>query len=124
MKNWDWSVFIFTGLSLPNISLTLCQKVLREFCVLDRTKEPGANGDPLYLDVKDAFYGREITPLIIGGRYGLSSKDTTPSMMMSVYNNLKANEPKNQFTVGILDDVTYRSLPLLPDLSICPSGNF
>lgn len=99
-------------------------KSVKRVCVLDRTKEPGANGDPLYLDVKEAFYGRENSPLIIGGRYGLSSKDTTPSMMMSVYNNIRANEPKNQFTVGIVDDVSFKSLPVLPDLSICPPGTF
>ncbi|MHC1705943.1 MAG: pyruvate:ferredoxin (flavodoxin) oxidoreductase [Bacteroidales bacterium] len=99
-------------------------KSVKRVCVLDRTKEPGANGDPLYLDVKDAFYGKENAPVIIGGRYGLSSKDTTPAMMMSVYHNLKANEPKNHFTVGIVDDVTFTSLPLLPEISICAPGTF
>ena len=97
---------------------------VKRICVLDRTKEPGANGDPLYLDVKDLFYGTENAPLIVGGRYGLSSKDTTPSMMISVFDNLKLAEPKNQFTVGIVDDVTFRSLPLLPEISVVPAGTY
>jgi pyruvate-ferredoxin/flavodoxin oxidoreductase len=99
-------------------------KSVKKVCVLDRTKEPGAAGEPLYLDVKDAFYGKANAPEIIGGRYGLSSKDTTPAMMMSVYNNLKLKESKNHFTVGIVDDVTFTSLPLVPELSICPPGTF
>ena len=99
-------------------------KSVKRICVLDRTKEPGAGGDPLYLDVKNAFYGKDMNPVIIGGRYGLSSKDTTPAMIMSVFNNIKANEPKDHFTVGIIDDVTFTSLPLLPEISICPNGTF
>ena len=99
-------------------------KSVKRIAVLDRTKEPGANGDPLYLDVKNLFYGKENAPLIVGGRYGLSSKDTTPAMMISVYNNLKMAEPKNQFTVGIVDDVTFRSLPLLPEISLGAKGTF
>ena len=97
---------------------------VKRIAVLDRTKEPGANGEPLYLDVKDLFYGRSDAPVIVGGRYGLSSKDTTPSMMMSVYNNLKLAEPKNRFTVGIVDDVTFLSLPLLPEIDVSPKGNY
>ncbi|MFO7723864.1 MAG: pyruvate:ferredoxin (flavodoxin) oxidoreductase, partial [Bacteroidales bacterium] len=93
---------------------------VKRIAVLDRTKEPGANGDPLYLDVKDIFYGRPNEPLIVGGRYGLSSKDTTPSQIIAVFDNLKMAEPKNQFTIGIVDDVTYRSLPLLPEVSVVP----
>ena len=61
---------------------------------------------------------------IIGGRYGLSSKDTTPAMMISVFNNLKMNEPKNHFTVGIVDDVSFTSLPLLPEIDLSDSGTF
>jgi len=90
---------------------------VKRVCVLDRTKEPGANGEPLYLDVKEAFYDRPEKPIIVGGRYGLSSKDTTPAMIISVFNNLKMNEPKNHFTLGIVDDVTFTSLPLLPELT-------
>ena len=88
-------------------------KSVKRICVLDRTKEPGANGDPLYLDIRDLFYERESRPMIIAGRYGLSSKDTTPSQIITVYDNLKAKEPKNHFTLGIVDDVTFHSLPLL-----------
>lgn len=97
---------------------------VKRICVLDRTKEPGANGDPLYLDVRDLFYEKEQKPLIIGGRYGLSSKDTTPAQILSVFNNLKAAEPKNHFTVGIVDDVTFHSLPLLPEIDIAPKGTY
>jgi len=99
-------------------------KSVKKICVLDRTKEPGANGDPLYLDVRDMFYDEANKPMIIGGRYGLSSKDTTPSMMLSVYENLKSAKPKNHFTVGIDDDVTRHSLPLLPEISVSPKGTF
>ena len=104
-------------------------ETVKRICVLDRTKEPGANGDPLYLDVVEAFANckdipAEKKPLIIGGRYGLSSKDTTPAHIMSVFNNLTSENPMNQFTVGIVDDVTHRSLPLLPEISILPQGTF
>ena len=104
-------------------------ETVKRICVLDRTKEPGANGDPLYLDVVEAFANckdipAEKKPLIIGGRYGLSSKDTTPAHIMSVFNNLASENPMNQFTVGIVDDVTHRSLPLLPEISILPQGTF
>lgn len=84
---------------------------VKRIAVLDRTKEPGAAGDPLYLDVKNAFYGSDKAPLIVGGRYGLSSKDTTPAHILAVYKNLGMNMPKDQFTVGIVDDVTFTSLP-------------
>ncbi|MEX0985968.1 MAG: pyruvate:ferredoxin (flavodoxin) oxidoreductase, partial [Bacteroidales bacterium] len=97
--------------------LNVLPKTVKRIAVLDRTKEPGANGEPLYLDVKEMLYGKENAPLIVGGRYGLSSKDTTPAMIKSVYDNLNMNEPKNRFTVGIVDDVTFLSLPLLPDIS-------
>ena len=99
-------------------------KTVKRIAVLDRTKEPGANGEPLYLDVKDLFYGKKDAPLVVGGRYGLSSKDTTPAMIISVYENLKMNEPKNRFTVGIVDDVTFLSLPLLPEISVVKEGTF
>jgi len=99
-------------------------KTVKRIAVLDRTKEPGANGEPLYLDVKELYYGKENEPIIVGGRYGLSSKDTTPSMIISVYNNLKQSEPKNRFTLGIVDDVTFTSLPLLPDTITVPAGTY
>lgn len=85
-----------------------CKKI----AVLDRTKEPGAEGEPLYLDIKNAYYGKENAPVIVGGRYGLSSKETTPALIKTVYDNLAMKESKNQFTLGIVDDVTFTSLPL------------
>ncbi len=99
-------------------------KTAKRICVLDRTKEPGANGDPLYLDIVEAFKDNADKPVIIGGRYGLSSKDTTPAQIISVYDNLAAAQPKNQFTIGIVDDVTFKSLPVVPEFSILPKGTF
>ena len=99
-------------------------KTTKRVCVLDRTKEPGANGDPLYLDVREMFYGKKDAPIIVGGRYGLSSKDTTPTHIISIFENLAANEPKNQFTVGIVDDVTFKSLPLKKEISFAQKGTF
>ena len=99
-------------------------KSVKRISVLDRTKEPGANGEPLYLDIKDAFYGKPNAPIIVGGRYGLSSKDTTPAQMLAVFENLKLAEPKNRFTVGIVDDVTFLSLPLIPEIDVAPKGNY
>ena len=99
-------------------------KTVKRICVLDRTKEPGANGDPLYLDVVEAFKDAKKQPMIIGGRYGLSSKDTTPAQVLAVYKNLAADKPMNQFTVGIKDDVTRRSLKVGKEISILPKGTF
>jgi pyruvate-ferredoxin/flavodoxin oxidoreductase len=99
-------------------------KTVKRICVLDRTKEPGANGDPLYLDVVEAFKDVKKAPVIIGGRYGLSSKDTTPAQILAVYKNLAADKPMNQFTVGIKDDVTHRSLKVGKEISILPKGTF
>ena len=99
-------------------------KTVKRICVLDRTKEPGANGDPLYLDVVEAFKDAKKQPMIIGGRYGLSSKDTTPAQVLAVYKNLAADKPMNQFTVGIKDDVTHRSLKVGKEISILPKGTF
>jgi pyruvate-ferredoxin/flavodoxin oxidoreductase len=117
------SVHLYRPFSSKYFFNVLPQSVKR-ICVLDRTKEPGANGDPLYLDIRDLFYDFENRPMIIAGRYGLSSKDTTPAQIISVFNNLKANEPKNHFTVGIVDDVTFHSLPLLPEVDISPKGTY
>ena len=99
-------------------------KSVKRITVLDRTKEPGANGEPLYLDLRDLFFRKADAPLIIGGRYGLSSKDTTAAQIISVFENMKMNEPKNRFTIGIVDDVTFLSLPLLPEINIMPKGTF
>lgn len=117
------SVHLYRPFSVKYFMKVLPKSVKR-IAVLDRTKEPGANGEPLYLDIREMFYDKEDKPLIVGGRYGLSSKDTTPAMMVSVFENLKMNEPKNQFTVGIVDDVTFKSLPLLPEISIAAEGTF
>ena len=84
---------------------------VKRIAVLDRTKEPGAEGEPLYLDVKSALYDDERKPLIVGGRYGLGSSDTTPAKIVAVFKNLELPEPKNHFTVGIVDDVSFTSLP-------------
>ncbi len=83
---------------------------VQKIAVLDRTKEPGAIGEPLYEDVRSLFYEKENKPVIIGGRYGLGSKDTTPSQIIAVYDNLKQENPKNNFTIGIIEDVTNTSL--------------
>ncbi len=104
--------------------LKVLPKSVKRITVLDRTKEPGANGDPLYLDVKEIFYGQVNAPLIVGGRYGLSSKDTTPAHMIAVYENLKLKEPKNQFTVGINDDVTFKSIPVGKEINLSSKGTF
>lgn len=86
-------------------------KTVKRIAVLDRTKEPGAAGEPLYLDVRNAFFGEKDAPLIVGGRYGIGSKEFTPMNVMEVFTNLEQDEPKNGFTVGIVDDVTFKSLP-------------
>lgn len=122
------TVHLYRPFSVKYLGEVIPESVKR-ICVLDRTKEPGANGDPLYLDVVEAFAScKEIPagrkPLIIGGRYGLSSKDTTPAQMLAVFRNLKADEPKNQFTVGIVDDVTFRSLPVGEEISLAKPGTF
>ncbi len=96
----------------------------KRIAVLDRTKEPGATGEPLYLDVKDCFYGTENAPLIVGGRYGLGSKDTTPAQILSVYENLALPMPKDHFTIGIDDDVTFTSLPQKEEIAMGGKGLF
>ncbi len=98
--------------------LSVIPKTANRIAVLDRTKEPGATGQPLYLDVKDCFYGKEDAPTIVGGIYGLSSKDTTPGQIISVYDNLAQKLPKNDFTIGIVDDVTFKSLPMIDEVSM------
>ncbi len=96
----------------------------KRIAVLDRTKEPGAIGEPLYLDVKECFYGKENAPVIVGGRYGLASKDTTPAQILSVFENLALPEPKNQFTLGIIDDVTFTSLPPKEEIALGGESTF
>ncbi|MDD5658531.1 MAG: pyruvate:ferredoxin (flavodoxin) oxidoreductase [Actinomycetota bacterium] len=97
-------------------------KSVKRIAVLDRTKEPGALGEPLYLDIKTLFYDTEKSPLIIGGRYGLGSKDTTPGQIKAVYDNLKQDEPKNCFTIGITDDVSNSSLAVEEEIVTVPDG--
>jgi len=97
-------------------------KTVKKIAVLDRTKEPGSLGEPLYLDIKAAFQGKENAPLIVGGRYGLSSKDTTPAQIIAVYDNLERKAPKSDFTIGIVDDVTFKSLPTKGEVSIVKPG--
>ena len=104
--------------------LSVLPKSVKRIAVLDRTKEPGANGEPLYMDVKEVLYGRTDAPVVVGGRYGLSSKDTTPAQILSVYENLELPEPKNGFTIGIVDDVTFHSLPVLPEMHFGGEGMF
>ncbi|MGL5206217.1 MAG: pyruvate:ferredoxin (flavodoxin) oxidoreductase [Acidaminococcaceae bacterium] len=94
----------------------------KKIAVLDRTKEPGAFGEPLYLDVRSVYYTQKTHPLIVGGRYGLGSKDITPSEVLAVFANLDAAEPKNNFTVGIVDDVTGTSLAVTEELDTTPKG--
>ncbi len=97
-------------------------ETVEKIAVLDRTKEPGSLGEPLYLDVCNLYYGKENAPKIVGGRYGLGSKDTTPTQIMAVYNNLDADAPKNNFTIGIVDDVTNLSLELPAKINAAPEG--
>ncbi len=96
----------------------------RKIAVLDRTKEPGSPGEPLYLDVLSLYNGLEKPPAIVGGRFGLSSKDVTPRQIMAVFENLKAPSPKNRFTLGIDDDITHTSLPLKGEVNTVPEGTF
>ncbi|MBP3886063.1 MAG: pyruvate:ferredoxin (flavodoxin) oxidoreductase [Cellulosilyticum sp.] len=102
--------------------LAAIPKTVKRICVLDRTKEPGAVGEPLYLDVCSAFYGQSNVPMIIGGRYGLGSKDTVPTHIKAVFDNLVSDNPINGFTVGIVDDVTHKSLELKDELKIAQPG--
>lgn len=95
---------------------------VKRIAVLDRTKEPGAIGEPLYEDVRSLFYDKDKKLLIVGGRYGLSSKNTTPTQIKAVFDNLKSDEPKDGFTIGIVDDVTNTSLPLGERIQTTPEG--
>ncbi|MBS9776228.1 MAG: pyruvate:ferredoxin (flavodoxin) oxidoreductase, partial [Fusobacterium sp.] len=111
------SVHLFRPFS-EKYFLDVLPKTVKKISVLDRTKEPGSLGEPLLQDIKTLFYGKENTPIVVGGRYGLSSKDTTPAQILAVYENLKKEEPKDRFTVGIVDDVTFTSLEVGETLSL------
>ena len=117
------SVHLYRPFSVKHL-LAAVPKTTKRIAVLDRTKEPGANGEPLYLDVKEAFYGVENAPVIVGGRYGLGSNDTTPAQILAVYENLAMAEPKNHFTLGIVDDVTFTSLPKKEEIALGGEGMF
>ena len=117
------SVHLYRPFSVKHL-LAAVPKTVKRIAVLDRTKEPGAEGEPLYLDVKSAFYDADIKPLIVGGRYGLGSSDTTPAKIIAVFNNLALPEPKNHFTVGIVDDVTFTSLPQVEEMALGGEGMF
>ncbi len=95
---------------------------VKKIAVLDRTKEPGSIGEPLYLDVVRALFGKENAPLVVGGRFGLGSKDPIPAHIAAVFENLKADKPKDRFTIGIIDDVTNSSLMPKEDIDATPEG--
>lgn len=97
-------------------------KTVKKIAVLDRTKEPGSLGEPLYQDVCTVYFEDDNRPIIVGGRYGLGSKDTTPTHIKAVFDNLKADSPKNHFTIGIVDDVTNTSLPIGEPIDTTPEG--
>ncbi len=117
------AVHLYRPFSVKHL-LAAVPKTVKRIAVLDRTKEPGAEGEPLYLDVKSAFYDVENKPVIVGGRYGLGSSDTTPAKIIAVFNNLALPEPKNHFTVGIVDDVTFTSLPEVEEMALGGEGMF
>ena len=102
--------------------LAAIPKTAKRIAVLDKTKEPGSAGEPLYLDVRNAFYGQADAPLVVGGRFGLGSKDPNPGHIAAVYENLAKDEPKNGFTIGIVDDVTNTSLEVHEDIDATPEG--
>jgi len=114
------SVHLYRPFSAAHF-LRALPKTVERVAVLDRTKEPGALGEPLYQDVCTILYKEKLPIEAVGGRYGLSSKDTTPSQIITVFENLTAEHPKNNFTVGIEDDVTFLSLPLKPEVDILGS---
>ncbi|MBE6068644.1 MAG: pyruvate:ferredoxin (flavodoxin) oxidoreductase [Clostridium lundense] len=115
-------VHLYRPFSVEHL-MAVMPKSVKKISVLDRTKEPGSIGEPLYLDIKAAFYANEtLKPVIVGGRYGLGSKDTLPGHMISVFENLKLDAPKDLFTVGIVDDVTNTSLDMGPDVDTTPVG--
>ena len=97
-------------------------KTVKRIAVMDRVKTPGAPGEPLFMDVMSAFYGSANAPLVIGGRYGLGSKDTIPADIEAVFTNLAADQPKHNFTISIVDDVTNLSLPRPRIHDILPKG--
>ncbi|MEN8760201.1 MAG: pyruvate:ferredoxin (flavodoxin) oxidoreductase, partial [Desulfobacterales bacterium] len=114
-------VRLYRPFSVENLFAVMPAGV-KKITVLDRTKEPGALGDPLYTDICTAYMERSETPKILGGRYGLGSKEFNPSMVKAIFDNMAAAEPKNHFTVGIVDDVTHTSLEVKTGFDVAPSG--
>ncbi|MCJ8171673.1 pyruvate:ferredoxin (flavodoxin) oxidoreductase [Clostridium botulinum] len=106
----------------PTYFMKSLPKTVKKIAVLDRTKEPGSIGEPIYLDVCKVFYNTKDKPIIVGGRYGLGSKDTRPSQIISVFDNLNQDNPKDGFTIGITDDVTNTSLPEKDIVDTTPEG--
>ena len=118
------NVHLYRPFSLKYLKEALPASVKR-ICVLDRTKEPGANGEPLYLDIKNGLNELGLNDiLVVGGRYGLGSNDTTPAQMLAVYENLAMKQPKNHFTVGINDDITFTSLPVGEEIAMGDTSLF
>ncbi len=116
------SVHLYRPFSLKHFFAAL-PKTVKKVAVLDRTKESGAIGEPLYLDVKSAFYDSDMNPVVVGGRYGLGGKDTTPDQLLGIYDELKKDAPKNGFTIGINDDLTDLSIaPYAEDVDLTPEG--
>lgn len=99
-------------------------ETIRSIAVLDRTKEPGSLGEPLYLDVQSALYDSPHRPTIIGGRYGIGSKNTTPGQILAVFQELRKKNPKKQFTIGIEDDITHLSLNVETEHDLTPRGTY
>ena len=116
------SVHLYRPFSVKHF-LNAIPKTVKKVAVLDRTKESGAVGEPLYTDVKSAFYDADIKPVVVGGRFGLGGKDTTPEQMLAVFDELKKDSPLNGFTIGINDDVSHKSLTVAyHDVDLTPEG--
>ena len=116
------SVHLYRPFSVKHF-LNAIPKTVKKIAVLDRTKESGAPGEPLYLDVKSAFYDSDIKPVIVGGRFGIGGKDTTPDQLLAVFDELKKDSPLNGFTIGIDDDVSNKSLTATHlDVDLTPAG--
>jgi len=114
-------VHLYRPFSVKHL-LDIIPNTVKKIAVLDRTKEPGALGEPLYEDIRTAFFDSNLKPVIVGGRYGLGSKDTTPAQIIAVYDNLDAAKPKDHFTIGIVDDVTFTSLNVKEEVETTASG--
>ncbi|SHJ69118.1 pyruvate-ferredoxin/flavodoxin oxidoreductase [Hathewaya proteolytica DSM 3090] len=115
------SVHLYRPFSIEHF-LKAVPASVKKIAVLDRTKEPGSIGEPLFLDVTNALFNVENRPVVVGGRFGLGSKDTTPAQIIAVFDNLKQDAPKNNFTIGIVDDVTNTSLEITSEVDVTPEG--